>query len=82
MKETLDFLFFPAIINLVEDKGELDMLTLQILAGWLVLGLLGSIVLLKDGYREHARIMFLNMTIAPVGLLVLLILVIGLAPTL
>ena len=56
------------------------MLTLQILLGFFILGTLGSIILLKDGYKEHAKILFFQMTLAPIGFILFLILVIGLAP--
>lgn len=56
------------------------MLTLQILLGWTVLGTVGSLLLLKDGYKEHAKILFFNMTLAPTGFILFLILIIGIAP--
>lgn len=56
------------------------MLTLQILLGWTILGTLGTILLLKDGYRQHAKILFFNMTLAPVGFLLFLIVILLLAP--
>ena len=56
------------------------MLTLQILLGFLILGTAGSLILLKDGYKEHAKILFFQMTLAPIGILLFLILIIGMAP--
>ena len=56
------------------------MLTLQILLGAFIIGTIGSLLLLKDGYKEHAKVLFFQMTIAPIGFILLLILVIGLAP--
>lgn len=56
------------------------MLTLQILLGFFILGTVGSILLLKDGYYRHAKVLFVDMTLCPIGFLLLLIFVIGLAP--
>ena len=56
------------------------MLTLQILLGWTILGTLGTLVLLKDGYKQHAKVLFFNMTLGPVGFLLFLIVVLLLAP--
>ena len=38
------------------------MLTLQILLGYFILASFGSIMLLKDGYKEHAKVLFFEMT--------------------
>lgn len=57
------------------------MLTLQILLGYFIFATFGSIMLLKDGYKEHAKVLFFEMTLAPIGCILFLILVIGLAPT-
>lgn len=56
------------------------MLTLQILAGWTILGTIGTILLLIDGYKQHAKVLFFQITLAPVGFILFLILIIGLAP--
>ena len=56
------------------------MLTLTTLAIWTVLGTIGTILLLIDGYKQHAKILFFQITLAPVGFILLLILIIGLAP--
>ena len=53
------------------------MLTLQILLGAFIIGTIGSLLLLKDGYKEHAKVLFFQMTLAPIGFILLLIL----APT-
>ena len=34
------------------------MLTLQILTGWTILGTIGTILLLIDGYKQHAKVLF------------------------
>ena len=57
------------------------MLTLQILLGYFILASFGSIMLLKVRYKEHAKVLFFEMTLAPIGCILFLILVIGLAPT-
>lgn len=56
------------------------MLTLTTLAIWTVLGTIGTILLLIDGYKQHAKILFFQITLAPVGFILFLILIIGLAP--
>ena len=56
------------------------MLTLITLAIWTVLGTIGTILLLIDGYKQHAKILFFQITLAPVGFILFLILIIGLAP--
>lgn len=56
------------------------MLTLQTLAIYFILGTIGSIMLLKDGYTRHAKFLFVNMTVAPIALILFLILIIGIAP--
>lgn len=56
------------------------MLTLQILAGWIVLGTVGSILLLLERNFKQAKVLFVDITIVPSMLLVLLILLIGFAP--
>jgi hypothetical protein len=56
------------------------MLTLQILLGFFVLGTIGSIILLKDGYKEHAKVLFFQMTLGPIGFILFLILLIGMVP--
>lgn len=56
------------------------MITLTILLVWTILATIGSILLLKDGYVQHAKVLFFQMGIGPVGFMLLLILVIGLAP--
>lgn len=56
------------------------MLTLQILIGYLFIGTVFSIMLLKDGYKRHAKIMFLELTLGPVGFLLTLILFLGIVP--
>ena len=56
------------------------MLTLQILTGWTILGTIGTILLLIDGYKQHAKMLFFQITLAPVGFILFLILIIGLAP--
>ncbi len=56
------------------------MLTLQTLAIYFIIGTVGSLMLLKDGYKKHAKFLFVNMTVAPTSLLLFLILLIGMAP--
>ena len=56
------------------------MLTLQILAGWTVIGTILSAILYKDGYKRHAKLMFFDITLAPVFFILLLIVIIGFAP--
>ena len=56
------------------------MLTLQILTSWTILGTIGTILLLIDGYKQHAKVLFFQITLAPVGFILFLILIIGLAP--
>lgn len=56
------------------------MLALTTLAIWTVLGTIGTILLLIDGYKQHAKILFFQITLAPVGFILFLILIIGLAP--
>jgi len=56
------------------------MLTLQILLGFFIIGTFGSIMLLKDGYIQHAKVLFFQITLAPIGLLLFMILIIGMAP--
>lgn len=56
------------------------MLTLWILLVWTILATIGSILLLKDGYIAHAKVLFFQMGLAPVGFMLCLILIIGLAP--
>lgn len=57
------------------------MLTLQILVGAFIIGIIGSLLLLKDGFKEQAKVLFFQMTLAPIGFILFLILVIGIAPT-
>lgn len=57
------------------------MLTLQILFGAFIIGTIGSLLLLKDGFKEQAKVLFFQGTLAPIGFILFLILVIGLAPT-
>ena len=56
------------------------MITLTILLVWTLLATIGSILLLKDGYVQHAKVLFFQMGLAPVGFMLCLILLIGLAP--
>lgn len=56
------------------------MLTLQTLGIFLILGTIGSLLLLKDGYVKHAKYMFFNLTITPIGLILFMILMIGCVP--
>lgn len=56
------------------------MLTLQILAGWTVIGTILSALLYKDGYKKNAKFLFLDLTLGPVFFILLLIVVIGFAP--
>lgn len=56
------------------------MLTLQILMGYFIFGTILSIILLKDGYIQHAKIMFVQLTLGPIGFILFLILAIGCAP--
>ena len=57
------------------------MLTLQILLGYFILASFGSIMLLKDGYKEHAKVLFFFFFLAPIGCILFFFFVIGLAPT-
>lgn len=57
------------------------MLTLQILLGAFIIGTIGSLLLLKDGFKEQAKVLFFQMTLTPIGFILFLILVIGIAPT-
>lgn len=56
------------------------MLTLQILVTFFIIGTVGSIMLLKDGYVRHAKFLFFNMTCTPIGLLLIMILMLGAVP--
>lgn len=56
------------------------MLTLQILLVFFIFGSFGSIMLLKEGYKRHAKFLFFDMTLNPILFILSLIMLIGIVP--